>query len=349
MSDVYSRLADALDNLPNSFPRTESGVELEILKRIFTTAEARLASTLTKEFESTKAIAKRNNLNKEVVSDQLKDMAKKEMVWTTTKNDEQYYRLAPWVVGIYEAQRDSMDHSFAHLVEAYFQEGGMKGLMKPRSSLHRVVPAQGSVKSEWVLPYDDVKSIIESSKVFNVVDCICKKQQDFVGRKCSFPIHNCLNFSSYERPPRPGDVSKEEALALLDETERIGLVHTVSNVMEGINYVCNCCGCCCAILRGLAEFGYENSVAVANYYAEVDDSCTGCGICESRCQVDAMRMVGGMAVVTLEKCIGCGLCASGCSYNAVELFLKPENERIDPPVNYGVWEENRLQDRGLVL
>jgi hypothetical protein len=44
--NVYVQLANALDQLPNGFPRTESGVELEILKRIFTSEEAKIASKL---------------------------------------------------------------------------------------------------------------------------------------------------------------------------------------------------------------------------------------------------------------------------------------------------------------
>ena len=32
---VYEQLADALDRLPNGFPRTPTGVEIRILKKIF--------------------------------------------------------------------------------------------------------------------------------------------------------------------------------------------------------------------------------------------------------------------------------------------------------------------------
>ena len=56
-----------------------------------------------------------------------------------------------------------------------------------------------------------------------------------------------------------------QALAALDEAERVGLVHTVSNVASGIGYVCNCCGCCCGLLRGINDWGVEHSVAQANY------------------------------------------------------------------------------------
>ena len=339
-------MADALGRLPNGFTRTKSGIELEILKRIYTESEAKLASTLTKEYEAIQAITERNNLTYEATEEQLQNMAKKSMVWTIKIDDETRYRLAPFVVGIYEAQLHSMDHNFAHLVEDYFQEGGLESIMKPLPSFHRVVPAQSAVKTEWILPYDDVKSILMESKVFHVSDCICRTQQDFVGRKCDFPLHNCMTFSTYERPVRPGDITKEEALVLLDETEMIGLVHTVSNVMEGVNYICNCCGCCCAILRGFTEFGIKNSIAVANYYAEVDsDTCIGCGICETRCQVSAISIADSKAVIDLEKCIGCGLCVTGCPVEAAKLTLKPEEERVDPPINFGDWEKKRVENR----
>jgi electron transport complex protein RnfB len=346
MDDFFSNLADALARLPNGFTRTQSGIELEILKRIFTESEAKLASNLTKDYQAIEEIALQNHLGYEATSELLTSMANKGMVLTQKENDLTYYRLAPFAVGIYEASLHLVDHSFAHLVEDYFQEGGLREIMKPLPHIHRVIPAQSAVKTEWILPYDDVKRLIESNKVFNVRDCICRVQQDFIGRKCDFPVHNCLNFSAYERPPRPGDISKQEALDLLDETEKIGLVHTVSNVIEGVYYVCNCCGCCCGILRGLNEFGLEGSIAAANYYSEIDhETCIGCGVCEKRCQVYAISMIENQAEVDLEKCIGCGLCVTGCPVEAASLKLKPDEERIDPPKNFRVWEEKRLENR----
>ena len=193
-----------------------------------------------------------------------------------------------------------------------------------------------------------MKAVISSSKSFHVSDCICRKQQDFIGRKCDFPLDICLSYSSLERAPRKGDISKDEALALLDKAEKIGLVHTVSNVMEGLWYVCNCCGCCCGLLRGTAEFGIENSVAQANYYGVVDEwECNGCGVCEKRCHMKAISIKDGLAVVDKDKCIGCGLCVTGCSTGAARLELKPENERIDPPIDFSTWENERLKNRGL--
>ena len=57
--DVYERLAEALDKLPNGFPRTPSNVEIKLLKKIFSPKEASLASQLSGSMESINAIAKR--------------------------------------------------------------------------------------------------------------------------------------------------------------------------------------------------------------------------------------------------------------------------------------------------
>ena len=46
--DVYERLADALDALPHGFPRTESGVEMRLMKMAFTPEEVSLAARLSR-------------------------------------------------------------------------------------------------------------------------------------------------------------------------------------------------------------------------------------------------------------------------------------------------------------
>ena len=137
-------------------------------------------------------------------------------------------------------------------------------------------------------------------------------------------------------------------MAFLDKAEEMGLVHTVSNVMKGVGYVCNCCGCCCGILRGINDWGIENSVAHANYYATIDaDECLGCGTCRKRCQVHAISDSNGVSVVDRRKCIGCGLCVTGCPNGVAKLERKPEKEIVSPPANFEAWEHERLHNRGL--
>lgn len=345
----YEALADALNRLPNGFPRTPSGVEIPMLQKICTPAEAALASQLCGEMEPVEAIAARVGLSVREARARLMQLVRKGVAWFDREAGTPRFRLAPFVVGIYEAQLQNLDHELAHLVEQYFAEGGLVGIMGPEPALMRVMPAQGTVKSEWILPYEDVRAMLLAAKTFNLRDCICRHQQEHMGRPCSHPKHTCLGFSSAERPAAPGDISQEEALALLDQVEQIGLVHCVSNVMEGMGFVCNCCGCCCGILRGINEYGLKNSVAQANYYAIIaPEACVGCGTCVDRCQVHAIALVDNVAVVDRERCIGCGLCVTGCPQEAARLERKSDAEIIHPPVDYAAWERARLANRGLI-
>ena len=344
---VFERLADALNELPNGFPRTPSKLEIKILKKIFSPEEAALASQLGGSYEPIGEIAKRIGLPAGQIRKPLFNLVRRGVVWLDMVNGKPRFRLAPFIVGIYEAQLELMDHELAHLVEDYLAHGGAVGIMSPQPAIHRVVPAQGAVKTESVLPYDDVRKILLNAKTFHVRDCICRLQQDQLGsRKCDFPLNMCLSFSDEERSPAPGDLTREEALAILDKSEELGLVHTVSNMMQGLGYVCNCCGCCCGILRGINDYGIENSVAYANYYAVIDAVlCAGCGTCIERCQVHAISDVDGISVVDRVHCIGCGLCVTGCSNEAARLVRKAEAEIVHPPMDFAAWEQARLQNR----
>lgn len=224
--------------------------------------------------------------------------------------------------------------------------------MRPRPAIHRVIPAQSAVKSEWILPYDKLRELLISCNTFRVNNCICRLQQDLEEtRRCTFPLNVELIFyrgAENASPPVPPFISRDEALAILDKTEKTGLVHTVRNVAKGIFYVCNCCGCCCGILRGINDFGIENSVAAANYYSVIDpEKCIGCGTCIQRCQMHAIKSENDISVVNRMKCIGCGLCVTGCESMVARLELKPEAERIEPPADYETWEHVRMINRGL--
>jgi ferredoxin len=343
---VYERMAGALDRLPNGFPRTGSGVEIRILERICSPKEAGLAGSLTGTPERVEDIAARVGRPARTVRTELFALVRRGLAWLDRQEGEVRFRLAPFIVGIYEAQADRMDHELAHLVEDYLAGGGARGIMGPEPAIHRVVPTEGTVKSEEILPYDDVRALLAGKQTFHVEECICRLQQEQLGERCPFPTRVCLSFSGQERDPRPGDLTREEALALLDATEEAGLVHTVSNVAEGVGYVCNCCACCCGILRGITEWGIARSVAVANYVAVIDPGlCSDCGTCVERCQVGAIAGGDGFAVVDAGRCLGCGLCVSGCPNDVARLERKPETEIVHPPRTYAEWERQRLSGR----
>jgi electron transport complex protein RnfB len=347
----FGRLATALDRLANGFPRTESRAELRILESVFTPSEAEVAAALTGRPAVAADVAHKAGLEPDAVAATLERLAKRGVIWTGTAGEERGYRLAPFVVGMYEAHLlATRDPEFARLVEEYLTGGGAVGIMSAQPAIHRVVPARAAADTEWVLPYDDVRAILASATSFRLEDCVCRVQQDELGtRRCDFPVQTCLWFSFAESAEREGAISHEQALAALDDAERVGLVHTVSNVASGVGYVCNCCGCCCGLLRGITDWGIERSVAQANYRAEIDPgTCTACGVCEQRCQVRAITALDdGTRVVARERCIGCGLCVTGCSDEAARLRRKPENEILAPPATFAAWERRRLQACGV--
>lgn len=196
--DAYQHLAAALDRLPNGFPRTDSGVEIRILKKICSPPEAALAGCLTGTPEPVGAIAARAGQAGGEVRRALFKLVRRANVWPDRQDGEVRFRLTPFVVGICEAQAELMDHELAHLVEDCFASGGARGIMQPQPALHRVVPAGGAAKSEAILPYNDVHSLLLGAKTFAVNECIFRLEQEQLGEKCAYPTRVSFSFSGVE-------------------------------------------------------------------------------------------------------------------------------------------------------
>jgi electron transport complex protein RnfB len=344
--DVYERLAEQMSALPNGFPRLASGVEVQLLRKIFSPEQAEIAVCLRREPQPAAQVAAQLGLPEREVAAALKELARADLVWIGRAEKGMGFRLAPFVVGVYEGHLWQMDHESAELFERFMAEGGAKALMNLQPPLQRVAPARDSVDAETILPYDDVKKLLLKARGFAVRDCVCRHERALLGKACSAPLRSCLNFSDSDRPPHQNRITQEQALAILDQAEEVGLVHTVMNTVESVHYVCNCCGCCCALLRALNEFGGSTAVARANYYAAIDSAeCDECGICFQRCQVHAIADSAGGYSVDRGRCIGCGLCVSGCPSHAVHLQPLPAAEIVHPPQDFHAWEEARLANR----
>src|SRR4030067_2641461 len=76
MDDIYKQLAKHLDDLPGGFPSTESGVELRILRRLFTLEEAALALSLTLLPEEPAHAVRRIHLPEEETARRVEKVAK---------------------------------------------------------------------------------------------------------------------------------------------------------------------------------------------------------------------------------------------------------------------------------
>jgi len=352
--DVYRRLAKRVDEIPNGFPATESGVELKLLAKMFTADEAHLASVMRLRPEPAAAIADRGGIDEATALDRLSAMAGKGLISVTRREDGPAFSLRPFVVGFYEEWLPRMDEAFAALFEQYYRET-RAGMLSPGPAIHRVIPVDVAIPFEVeIFPYESASALLDSAKSWGVRDCICRVQKAMIGEACGHPVENCLIFAPVENAFEGSEdihaITKDEAFAVLREAEAAGLVHSSGNYRTGNSYICNCCTCSCGVMRGIAEFGIETAMAHAAFRAAVDsDACVGCGTCVDRCQFGALSLKDGAASVDPRRCAGCGLCVTTCPVDALHLGRKPDAEVENPPMSILHWMKDRAQARGISM
>jgi electron transport complex protein RnfB len=351
--NAYRRLARTLDAIPNGFPATESGVELLLLAKIFAPEEAALAAVMGLSREPADQIAARAGVDPEFAYTTLKTMVRKGQIRGGRKDGQLAFGLLPFVVGIYEEQLSRMDRELAELFERYFQEsfGQISGVAP---ALQRVIPVEESIPAGIeIYPYERATELLENAKAWGVRDCICRVQQKLIGKGCDRPVNNCLSFAPVEGVFDHNEtiraISKEEALRILHEAEDAGLVHSPGNYRDGNRYICNCCTCCCGVLRNIAEFSIPTAIASSAFVAVVDAAgCAGCGDCLERCQFGALALPDDLCLVDAGRCVGCGLCATVCPTEALHLERRPAGEIPPPPADFMDWMAQRARARGLV-
>lgn len=352
--DVYQRLAQKLDQLPEGFPATESGVELKILRAIFEPAEAEMALYMSPQPETAAAMAQRLGRPLMEVQAALDNMARKGQIVSFKMAGQQMYRAAPFVVGIYEFQRrERLTKELAELVEEYMPSLSQKvGGFGPH--LTRVIPVKAPLKADLnILPRDDIRQIITKAKSFRVQDCICRRERGLLDNRCQHTLHCCLQYSleenAYAYFNLDGEVvSREEALRIVEAAEQEGLVHCTYNVEEAPGgFLCNCCPCCCGLLRSLKEFEAPYILARSAYLASIDpEACQACGLCkDERCPMEAIAEEDGVYRVLAERCLGCGVCAVTCPSEAITLLARPQPERPELAKNMMDWAQRRLAQR----
>lgn len=353
-TEVYRKLANVLNTLPNGFPATENGVEITLLKNIFNPEQAELFCDLRLTFETAAEIAHRTGRPLEGLEEMLIGMAKAGQLFTLKLGGARFYKMLPWVFGIYEFQLGRMDKEFAELIEEYWPVYG-KQFFTNQPPLMQTLAVEETIPShQEALPYEKVSTLIDNGQSFLVNECICKKERGLLDKPCDRPVHVCLAVAPvpgvFDKAPLGRVISKEEAYALLEESEKAGLVHLTGNVQVGQFYICNCCKCCCGVLRSINEFGIPASMVVnSHYYAEIDvEGCIGCGLCaDERCQVGAVEEHEDIYRVVPERCIGCGLCVGACPAEAIRLVHKDPDRRTPPPVTEDDWFDQRGKNRNV--
>ena len=351
MENVYERLRERLDDMAVGFPATESGVEMRILKKIFTESQADLFVKLRPIPESPKDIAERLGLEEEVLADRLEEMAKKGLLFRVRKGENVRYASVPYVVGIFEFQLNHMDAEFARDHEEYFETAFGKSIQGFQTPVLRTVPIDRQLVVNYpVAPFEDVLEILENQKSIAVSPCVCRTTKDLTGERCDKPLGNCFSFGShaayYVENGMGRYISIDEAKEIVIANEKAGLVMQPFNSQKA-GGMCSCCGCCCGVLRSIKAQPVPADAVKSNYFAEVDaDECTGCETCMDRCQMDAITMVDDIAQIKLGRCIGCGLCVTTCPTEALSLIKKAEDQQYEPPQSGGETYIRIASERG---
>jgi Na+-translocating ferredoxin:NAD+ oxidoreductase RNF subunit RnfB len=353
-NDAFHQLAKVLNTLPNGYPSTGTGVEIKILKKIFDPDEAELFCDLRLSFETAKQISERTGRQFEGLEEKLKRMGEKGQIRSTRLGDKVMFKMMPYAVGIYEAQLHHMDQEFVELNDEYLPVF-LKPLLGNDPPILRTVPIEEELPvSQEALPYQKISQLLDTCQSFRVSDCICKKEHVMLGKPCDRPLEVCLGMAKapnyFDNDTRGRAISREEARAVLKKAEDEALVHMTGNFQEGHYFICNCCGCCCGVLRGVNRLGLPAwTVVSSDHYAVIDgDLCTVCGICaDERCQVDAIEEGEDTYQIIPEKCIGCGLCISTCPVEAISLVQKSDEDIAPPPKNEMDWFRERARYRGV--
>jgi len=243
MTTVYEKLRDRLDMFPQGFARTESGVELEILKRLISPEEAEIMLQLKPLPEKPADVAKRTGKDEKKLSDMLYDMSKRGLIMRGKGPDkETYYFLIPWIIGIYEHQLNNMSKENVELFEKYYQEGMAPNWKDRKTGMVRVIPVQKEIEGKTeIQPYEKVSETIQKHTRFAVAECICRKQQRMLGHGCDKLLEACLSFGPgadfYIENGIGREITKDEAKKILAKAEEDGLVHCSTNKAGTKNFI----------------------------------------------------------------------------------------------------------------
>ena len=356
---LYRQLQRHLDRMPVGFPATESGVEIRILRQIFTPEEAELALQASAIPEPAATIHRRVKpaMTLAEVTNRLEQMAAKGLIMRIQEKGEPLYGKLIFAIGFYERQLKRLTPELERDCREYLLGAFRQAFHSKKTTQMRIVPVNQTIAIERnVATYAGLRTYVEScGGPFATMTCICRHGRELLGEKCrqTSLLENCLTLGMAAREMvRVGQarsITREEMLDLLDAADKEGLVLQPENTKNPL-FVCCCCGCCCGVLTSAKRFPAPAEYFSANFHAEVDaDLCDACGVCQSRCQMDALVDADGdgngdaKMRVDRARCIGCGLCVSTCPSGALRLLENPQ--RKVPPDDTRALYMQLLQER----
>ncbi len=351
----YTELADRLNRFPQGAPTSD--LLFNILSMLFSKEEAGLVSLIPiKPFTATKAarIWKKSLVETQKILDEL---AGRSILLDIVQNGQTTYVLPPPMAGFFEFSLMRVRHDIDQKVlsELFYQylnveEDFIRELFtQGETQLGRTFinePALSEENALHVLDYERASEVIETASHIGVGLCYCRHKMEHLGKACNAPQDICMTFNttaaSLTRHGAARAIDKYECHDLLQQAYDHNLVQFGENVREQVNFICNCCGCCCEAMIAARRFAIMNPVHTTNFIPVIDEeTCNGCGKCVNVCPVEAMTLVSAndpyktkkkTARLNEEICLGCGVCIGSCS-KTLSLSLESRPKRIITPLN----------------
>ena len=350
----YQDLCGRLNRHPQGAPPSE--LLFRILEMLFSEREAALVAELPiRPFDAERA-ARIWQMPVDSAKAVLDELASRAVLVDIVEDEKTTYSLPPPMAGFFEFSlmriRDDVNQELlAELYHEYLnvEEDFIKSLFTTgETQLGRTfvcedaLPADGALE---VLDYERASRVAAAASHISVGMCYCRHKMRHVGRECDAPMDICMTFNttgaSLARHGFARQIDLVECLDLLQEARDRGLVQFGENVRQHVNFICNCCGCCCEAMITARRFGHLHPVHTTNFIPETDPRlCVGCGKCVAACPAEAVNLVSAndprrpkRRAVRLDEdlCLGCGVCVQACSEGGIS--LKARGVRVITPVD----------------
>ncbi|MBN1562405.1 MAG: 4Fe-4S dicluster domain-containing protein [Anaerolineae bacterium] len=367
---AYTRLVERLNRFPQGAPPSPS--LYEILSILFSEREAALVAQLPIQSFALKDAARIWQVDESAAQKTLDDLTSRALIIDVAHPDGRImYSVPPPMAGFFEFSmmrlRDDVDQK--RLAELYYQYLNVEDdfltdlFGTGGTNLGRILINEQVIPSGVeVLDYERASEVVNTASHIGISQCYCRFKMQMVEEACAAPLDVCMTFnataeglikSGYAR-----QVDVAEGMDVLQTAYDHNLVQFGDNARRDMNFICNCCGCCCEALTAARRFETMNPLHTTNFIAAIDlDKCSGCGKCVNICPVEAMTLVSAndptqpkrkQARLNEDICLGCGVCARVCDSDGIT--MQPREQRVFTPLTFAhrvvltATERGQLQD-----